>query len=76
MKTQNQQMTDANVLVADLGGTVSLSAADQEALDEAARNATAARVPFSGGAESALVYARGAETAGRALSRAWAAVRR
>jgi hypothetical protein len=33
-------------------------------------------VPFSGGAERALVYTRGAETAGRALSRVWAAVRR
>jgi hypothetical protein len=76
MKTQNQQIIDANVLIADLGGTEPLSPADQEMLDDAARSATAARVPFSGGAERALVYTRGAEAAGRALSRVWAAVRR
>jgi hypothetical protein len=76
MKTQNRQMTDSNVLFADLAGTEPLAPTDQEVLDDAARNATAARVPFSGGAERALVYTRGAETAGRALSRVWAAVRR
>jgi hypothetical protein len=76
MKTENQRIIDANVLIADLGGTEPLSPTDQEVLDDAARNATAARVPFSGGAERALVYTRGAEIAGRALSRVWAAVRR
>jgi hypothetical protein len=76
MKTQNRQMTDSNVLFADLAGTEPLSPTDQEVLDDAARNATAARVPFSGGAERALVYTRGAEIAGRALARVWAAVRR
>jgi hypothetical protein len=76
MKTENQRTIDANVLIADLGGTEPLSPTDQEVLDDAARNATAARVPFSGGAERALVYTRGAEIAGRALSRVWAAVRR
>jgi hypothetical protein len=76
MKTQNRQITDTNMLSADLPGTEPLSPSDQEVLDDAARNATAARVPFSGGAERALVYTRGAETAGRALARVWAAVRR
>jgi hypothetical protein len=76
MKTQNMQTTDANVLFADLPGTEPLSPSDQDVLDDAARNATAARVPFSGGAERALVFTRGAETTGRALSRMWAAVRR
>jgi hypothetical protein len=76
MKTQNRQMTDSTLLFADLAGTEPLSPTDQEMLDEAARNATAAQVPFSGGAERALVYTRGAEVAGRALARVWAAVRR
>jgi hypothetical protein len=76
MKTQKRQMTDSTLLFADLAGTEPLSPTDQEVLDEAARNATAARVPFSGGAERALVYTRGAEVAGRALGRVWAAVRR
>jgi hypothetical protein len=71
MKTQ-----DTNTIVGDLAPTETLSPADQELLEDAPRNAAAARIPYSGGAEKALVFHRGAETAGRALSRAWTAVRR
>jgi hypothetical protein len=65
-----------NILAGDLAPTAPLAPADQELLDEAARNATATRVPFSGGADSVWSTIRGAETAERALSRVWAAVRR
>ena len=71
MKTQ-----DTYTPVGDLAPTAPLSPADRELLDEAARNATATRVPFSGGADSVWSTIRGAETAERALSRVWAAVRR
>jgi hypothetical protein len=71
MKTQN-----ANIVLGDLAPTAPLSPADQELLDDAARNATAARVPFSAGADNVWSTTRGADTAARALSRLWAAVRR
>jgi hypothetical protein len=63
-------------VVGDLAPTETLSPTDQELLEDASRNAAAARIPFSGGAEKALVFHRGAETAGRALSRVWTAARR
>lgn len=71
MKTQN-----TNIVLGDLAPTAPLSPADQELLDHAARNATASRVPFSGGADSVWSTVRGAETVERALSRVWSAVRR
>jgi hypothetical protein len=71
MKTENMKMP-----VGDFAPNETLSYADQQLLDDAARNATTSRVPFSGGAEKALVFHRGAEAAGRALSRTWAAARR
>jgi hypothetical protein len=71
MKTQNP-----NIPVGDLAPTEPLSPLDQELLDEAGRNAVAARVPFSGGADKVWSTTRGAETAARALARVWAAVRR
>jgi hypothetical protein len=67
MTTQNPNM---------LAPMEPLSSEDQELLDDAARNATAARVPFSGGADNVWSGRRGADTAARALSRVWAAVRR
>ena len=67
---------NSNALVGDLAPTEPLSPADQELLDEATRNATAARIPFSGGGDKVWSTGRGAGTAARALSRAWAAVRR
>jgi hypothetical protein len=71
MKTQNP-----NIVLGDLAPTAPLSPADQVVLDEAARNATAARVPFSGGADNVWSTIRGADTAARAMSRVWSAVRR
>jgi hypothetical protein len=71
MNTQNP-----NILAGDLAPTELLPSADQELLDEATRNATAARIPFSGGADKVWSANRGAHTAARALSRMWAAVRR
>jgi hypothetical protein len=65
-----------NILVGDLAPTAPLAPADQEVLDEAALNATAARVPYSGGADNVWSTIRGADTAARALSRVWAAARR
>lgn len=70
MKTHN-----SNILVSDIVPTEPLSPADRELLDETARNATAARVPFSGGADKVWSTTRGADTAGRALYRVWAALR-
>jgi hypothetical protein len=70
MKTQN-----TNILSGDLGPTP-LSPTDQELLDEAARNATASQVPFSGGADKVWSTRRGADSAARALSRVWSLVRR
>jgi hypothetical protein len=67
MKTQNPNM---------LAPLEPLSPEDQELLDEAARDATAAHVPFSGGADNVWSGRRGADTAARAISRVWAAVRR
>jgi hypothetical protein len=67
---------NSNILVGDLAPTELLSPADQELLDEATRNATAARIPFSGGADKVWSANRGADTAARALTRVWAAVRR
>jgi hypothetical protein len=71
----NMKTDNSNVLVGDIVRTEPLSRADREFLDEAARNVTAARVPFSGGADRVWSTIRGADTAGRALSRAWAALR-
>jgi hypothetical protein len=70
MNTQNP-----NILVGDLAPTEPLSPADQALLDEATRNATAARIPFSGGADKVWSTNRGADTAARAMSRVWAALR-
>jgi hypothetical protein len=67
---------DTYTLAGDLAPAAPLPPADQELLDEAARNATAARVPFSGGADNVWSTIRGADTAAHALSRVWAAVRR
>lgn len=67
--------TNSNTLASEIATTEPLSPADQELLDEAARNATAARVPFSGGADNVWSTTRGADTAGRALSRVWATLR-
>lgn len=71
MNTEN-----SNILVGDLAPAEPLPPADQELLDEATRNATAARIPLSGGADKVWSTHRGADSAARALSRAWAAVRR
>jgi hypothetical protein len=71
MKTQNPHNP-----VRDLAPTEPLSPADQELLDDATRNATAARVPFSGGADKVWSTTRGADTVARALSRVWASLRR
>jgi hypothetical protein len=71
MKTQ-----DTNTLMGDLAPTETLSPADQELLEDASRNAAAARIPYSGGADNVWSTIRGAETAARAFSRVAAAVRR
>jgi len=67
---------NSNIVVGDLAPTEPLSPADQELLDEATRDATAARIPFSGGADKVWSTGRGADTAARALTRVWSAVRR
>jgi hypothetical protein len=71
MKTENP-----NIHLGDLAHTEPLSPADQELLDEATRNATAARVPFSGGADKPWSAIRGADTAAGAVSRVWGVLRR
>ncbi len=44
--------------------------------ESTARDSAPARVPFSGGAEGALHFSRGAESVEHTLRRLWAALRR
>jgi hypothetical protein len=74
MKTLNRTMhtrersAEADAFV-DTGGAAELSAADRALLDDAAREATTARVSLSGGPEAAVSAPNGAETISRAFRR-------